>query len=85
MQSTLHKASRSPGISSYESEIEATPVVELPVYCTEVAPSEGAALVVEEFAPWTEVASCEEPAPVELDLPIGTVKKGKKEKKMKIR
>ena len=62
-----------------------------------VAPSEGAApvveepapvaeepaLVVEEPAPCTEVASSEDAAPVKLDLPIGTVKNGKKDKKKK--
>lgn len=62
MQSTLHKAIPLLGISSYESEIEATTVVEEPFPCTEVAPSD-------------------EAAPIELDLPIGTVKKGKKGKK----
>lgn len=62
MQSTLHKAIPSLGISSYESKIEATTVVEESFPCTEVAPSE-------------------EAAPIELDLPIGKVKKGKKGKK----
>ena len=83
MHSTIHKAIPSPGISSHESEIEATPVVEEPVPCTEEASSEGAALVVAEFTPWTEVASFEEAASVKLDLPIGTVKNGKKDKKKK--
>lgn len=52
MQSTLHKAIPSPGISSYDFEREATSVVEEPVPYTEVAPIEEAASIELDLPIW---------------------------------
>lgn len=84
MQSSLYKAIHSPGISSFDSEIEAISVVGKPVPCTEVALGEESPPVAEETAPCTEVVPREEVAPVELALPIRKAEKKKvKNKKMR--
>ena len=65
----------------------AAPVAEEPALVAEepALVVEEPALVAGETAHCTEVASSEDAAPVKLDLPIGTVRKEKKDKKKKKR